>query len=158
MQGYLFDVGKPTWDAFVDFDVVIREPDDRRRAVQLAMLDRMLQTGRHTAVCDVLRDLDATWSDGGYWVGPAVRQLCDDGIIDAAGLTYSRRLSRNGCPVHNWTLTDPEAAKQRAEQLRSTLQLSEPKRKDDSSAASTDEPSCSKTANPKGVSRNGEAK
>ncbi|MFN3192290.1 MAG: hypothetical protein ACE361_17400 [Aureliella sp.] len=143
MQLNLFDAGRPICSTFAGFDVVILRRDDKRRAFQLAMLDRMLLTGRPTTVCDVLRDLNAIWDDGGKWVGPAMRQLADDGLTCCRGVTYSRRPSRHGCPVHTWTLNDPKAAKQRAEQLRSSLQLSPTKRKDDSSAANTDEPSCS---------------
>lgn len=158
MQKDLFDVGRPICSTFTSFDVLIAKQDDKRRAFQLAMLERMLQTGRPITVCDVLRDLSAIWDDGGKWVGPAIRQLSADGLVSCRGVTYSRRPSRHGCPVHSWALANPQAAKRRAEQLRRSLQLSPPKRKDDPSTVNPDEPSRIKTANPIGASKHGKAK
>lgn len=151
-QEYLFDPGQPVWCSFVGFDVTIEDPDDRRRALQLAMLETLINGDIQQMVVtvdDVVRSVDEPWPDGGRWAGPAIRELADDGLIVASGAVNSKRKSRHSGLTHSWTLGNSQAAEIRARLLRSALRLAPPDKSDSAAATAESQDSNSTTTKDK---------
>lgn len=123
-QPTLFDTGSTVLSLFVGAPVEIRSSGDKGRAVQLAMLSVLLKKRKGTASAnDIVRDSSRPYPDGGKWLGPAIRQLSDDGLIRLSGASRSKRASRNGGLLCEWELADRCAARIRAKRLRMALSL-----------------------------------
>lgn len=134
-QGFLFAGVGSDFCVFVDMAIRIVSESDKARAAQLAILESLLgsATGR-VMVDDIVRDLSQPFPDGGRWLGPAVKQLAQDGLIQAVDVTNSRRKSRNGGLSHVWCLADVKAATAKAKRLRAALEFIQ----DDSAAATAE--------------------
>jgi hypothetical protein len=151
-QGYLFAGLPEPLNAFVGFTVRATSTGDKIRAAQLAMLETLLRHGGTASVDSIVRDLAAPFSDGGRWLGPAVKELAADGLLLPAGATNSRRQSRNAGLTMLWQLGDRRAAQVRVTRLRAALNLEET---DDPAAATAEPPKHSKRYPLKGNASNG---
>ncbi|WP_390174076.1 hypothetical protein [Rhodopirellula sallentina] len=153
-QQALFDAGVPVFAAFVGRPIELSTAGDKSRAAQLALLTVLLKSrsGR-ASTDDIVRDASKPYTDGGKWLGPAIRELVEAGLIRQCGANRSKRESRNGGLLNVWELTDVAAAKQKVKRLRAALSFTE---KADPVAATT-EPAESLKTTSKGETNNGQA-
>lgn len=135
-QGLLFDIGLSVCDLFVGRPVETQNAADRCRAAQLALLSVLLKSrsGR-ASVDDIVKDRGKPYDDGGKWLGRAIAQLAEDGLIRSCGARNSRRHARNAGLLHEWQLADREAAELKVERLKRGLTFHE---KTDSAGATTE--------------------
>lgn len=135
-QELLFDIGLSICDLFVGHPVETRNPSDRCRAAQLALLNVLLKgrSGRASAD-DIVRDRGKAYGDGGKWLGRAIAQLAEDGLIRSCGTRNSRRTARNAGLLHEWEIADRKAAELKVERLKLTLIFH---KKTDSAGATTE--------------------
>ncbi|QDT10198.1 hypothetical protein [Planctomycetes bacterium K23_9] len=127
-QQMLFDAGLTVFSVFIGNPIELTSLGDRSRAAQLALLTVLLKrrSGKATAN-DIVRDSSAVYPDGGKWLGPAIRQLADDGLIRLCGACRSKRTSRNSGLLSEWELIDRKAAKQRVKRLKNALSFAQTK-------------------------------
>ena len=123
-QGFLFDDVGFDPCIFIGIDVQITEDADRRRALQLALLEALLRSPTGLATTDdTLRDLSVPIPGGGKWMGPAVIELGQDGLIQSVGAVNSRRKTRNGSLIHIWKGLNLAAVTRQVKRLRSYFDL-----------------------------------
>lgn len=122
IQQALFDTGLTVYSVFIGSPVELRNMNDRRRAAQLALLSALLESrdGR-ASTDDIVRDSNATYDDGGKWLGGAVRELSDDGLIQRCDADRSKRPARHGGLLSIWEIIDRVAVAKRIGQLRASL-------------------------------------
>jgi len=143
VQQFLFEGIGEAFDFFVGLTIQVTDDGDRIRAAQLAFLETLLASSDGIASADqIVRDPDVAYDDGGKKIGPAIRELQDDGLIRFVRAKRSTRRSRNGGLTGVWQLTDRNAAKAKARRLRLGLSFL----LNDGSAGATAEPS---VTNPK---------
>lgn len=132
-QQLLFDAGLTVYAVFVGNPIELSRAGDKRRAAQLALLSVLLQSrSGQASTDDIVRDSSRPYDDGGKWLGPAIRELVDDGLIRPCGADQSKRQSRNGGLRHVWELVDEALAKRKVRRLRAALSFH---KKTDSTAA-----------------------
>lgn len=137
-QGFLFDPGLPTVSIFIGFDVVLLRSRDKAKAAQLALLELMSKKPDGTYTTDdILRSLDEPFEDGGKWLGPAIRELCEDGLIQSVDVVQSERKSRHSGYVTAWKVADLPNALRRIRLLKQFLEL-RPVTKNDSKAGTNE--------------------
>lgn len=136
MQQTLFDIGLTVCDLFVGHPIETRSAGDRCRAAQLALLTVLLKSRSGKASTDdIVRDASKAYPDGGKWLGRAIAQLAEDGLIRVCGTRRSRRPARNAGLLHEWELADREAAKLKVKRLKRGLTFH---KKTDSAGATTE--------------------
>jgi hypothetical protein len=122
IQQTLFESGLTVFSVFIGNPIELRSLGDRRRAAQLALLNVLLRSRTGTACTDdIVRDSSKAYDDGGKWLGPAIRELQDDGLIRQCGANRSKRESRNGGLLNRWEIADESAARTKVRRLRAGL-------------------------------------
>ncbi|TWU33739.1 hypothetical protein [Novipirellula artificiosorum] len=155
IQQTLFDAGLTVYSVFIGNPVELRSMGDRSRAAQLALLT-VLQKSRSgkASTDDIVRDSSKAYGDGGKWLGPAVRELVNNGVIRQCGADRSKRTARHGGLLTVWEIADRALARQKAARLRRSLSFY----KKTGSMAATVEPAKDSSTNPKSKeSNNGQA-
>lgn len=99
---------------------------NRERAIRKAQL-ALLAAGlaRPDRLCsanDIPADLEAKYSDGGRWVGPAVRAMAMRRLIEKAGHDTSARPTRHGGDVMLWRIVSDERVGKAIAELRQWLE------------------------------------
>ncbi|MCD0459212.1 hypothetical protein [Roseiconus lacunae] len=142
MQQTLFDGGLAVCSMFIGQTVELSAPSDRLRAAQLALLRVLLKrrSGKASAD-DIVRDSSKAYPDGGRWLGGAIRQLAEDGLIRCCGAKRSKRTSRHSGLLCEWELVDRRKARQKVKRLELGLRFV----KESDSTAATAEPGDSQT-------------
>lgn len=142
IQQHLFDVGLSVCSLFVGNPIELNSLGDRSRAAQLALLTVLLtsRSGKPTTD-DIVRDSSKAYPDGGKWLGRAIAQLAEDGLIRCCGTRRSRRPARNAGLLHEWELADRKAANDKVRRIKLGLIF----HKTTGSADATTEPAKSKT-------------
>lgn len=136
-QQLLFDAGLTIYAVFVGNPIQLSTASDKSRAAQLALLTVLLKSRSGIASTDdIVRDSSKPYDDGGKWLGPAIRELVDDGLIRACGANRSKRESRHGGLLNLWEIDNEVAAKQKVRRLRAALSF----QKKTGSMAATTEP------------------
>lgn len=137
IQQTLFDAGLTVCAVFVGHPVELRGVGDRSRAAQLALLTVLLKSRSGKASADdIVRDSSKAYGDGGKWLGPAIRELADDGFIRRCGADRSKRQARHSGLLTVWEIADRASVKRKVRRLRLTLLF----HKKTGSVAATTEP------------------
>lgn len=124
IQQFLFETGLPVFGVFIGQPIHLHSPGDRCRAAQCALLALLLSRRSGTATTDdIVRDLNAEMPDGGKWLGVAVRELADDGLIRWHKATRSKRRARHSGLLSVWQLCNRAAARRRLSALKAALQF-----------------------------------